>query len=107
ISTFTWEIDEPINLFRINLAQNSPAYSNLGAEVLKAFIRALEAIQRRHKGEIVETPILPEVNGEQPSNGETLRAALDGWKKSRRRPENTLREFSYAIDRFIELHGDL
>jgi integrase len=28
-------------------------------------------------------------------------------KKSRRRPENTLREFQYAVDRFTELHGDM
>jgi integrase len=107
ISSFTWEIDELLKLFRINLDRNSASYRELAAEVLKAFIRALEAIQRRHKGEIVETPIVPEVHGEQPSNGETLRAAYEGWKKTRRRPENTLREFSYAIDRFIELHGDM
>ncbi len=107
ISSFTWEIDELLKLFRINLDRNSASYRELAAEVLKAFIRALEAIQRRHKGEIVETPVVPEVNGEQLSNGETLRAALEGWKKSRRRPENTLREFQYAVDRFTELHGDM
>src|SRR5262249_4459272 len=65
-------------LFRINLDKNSASYRELAAEVLKAFIKALEAIQRRHKGEIVETPVVPEFNGEQPSNGETLRAALEG-----------------------------
>src|SRR5262249_12937212 len=107
ISSFTWEIDELLKLFRINLDKNSASYRELAAEVLKAFIKALEAIQRRHKGEIVETPVVPEFNGEQPSNGETLRAALEGWKKSRRRPENTLREFQYAVDRFTELHGDM
>jgi integrase len=107
ISTFTWEIDELLKLFRINLDRNSASYRELAAEVLKAFIKALEAIQRRHKGEIVETPVVPEVNGEQPSNGESLRAAYEGWTKSRRRPENTLREFQYAVDRFTELHGDM
>ncbi len=107
ISSFTWEIDELLKLFRINLYRNSASYRELAAEVLKAFIKALEAKQRRHKGEIVETPVVPEVNGEQPSNGETLRAAHEGWKKSRRRPENTLREFQYAVDRFTELHGDM
>src|SRR5262245_26588550 len=107
ISSFTWEIDELLNLFRINLDRNSASYRELAAEVLKAFIKALEATQRRHKGEIVETPVVPEVNGEQPANGETLRAAYEGWKKTRRRPENTLRECSYAVARFTELHGDM
>jgi integrase len=107
ISTFTWEIDELLKLFRINLDRNSSSYRELAAEVLKAFIKALEAIQCRHKGEIVETPAVPEVNGEQPSSGETLRAAHEGWKKARRRPDNTLREFVYAVDRFTELHGDM
>jgi hypothetical protein len=107
ISSFTWEIDELLKLFRINLDRNSASYRELAAEVLKAFIKALEAIRRRHKGEIVETPVVPEVNDEQPSNGETLRAAYEGWKKARRRPQNTLREFQYAVDRFTELHADM
>ncbi len=74
ISTFTWEIDELLKLFRINLDKTSASYRELAAEVLKAFIRALQAIQCRQKGEIVETPVVPEVNGEQLSNGETLQA---------------------------------
>jgi integrase len=107
ISRFTWEIDELLKLFRINLDRKSPSYRELGAEVLKRFVQALQAIERRQKGEIVDTPKLPEINGQPVPSGETLRAAYEGWKKSRNRPENTLREFSYAVDRFTQLHGDM
>jgi hypothetical protein len=41
------------------------------------------------------------------AEGESLRAAYVGWKKSRSPSPTTLREFTYAIDRFIELHGDM
>ncbi len=36
-----------------------------------------------------------------------LRAAFEGWKKSKTRPQNTLDEDGRALDIFIELHGDL
>ena len=70
-------------------------------------MRALEATERRHKGEVVDTPELPDVASGTPASGESLRAALEGWKKGKRRSATTLREFNYAIDRFVELHGDL
>jgi integrase len=107
ISSFTWELDELLKLFRINLDRNSASYRELGAEVLKRFVKGLQAIERRQKGEVVDTPAVPEVNGERIPDGETLQAAYEGWKKTRGRPENTLREFSYAIGRFTELHGDM
>jgi len=107
ISAFTWELDELLKLFRINLDRNSASYRELGAEVLKRFVKGLQAIERRQTGEIVETPEVPEINGQDIPEGETLRAAHEGWKKARRRPDNTLREFAYAIDRFNELHGDM
>ena len=51
-----WEIDELLKLFRINLDPSSSAYRELGLEVLKRFVKALQAIERRQKGEVVETP---------------------------------------------------
>ena len=66
--------------------------------VLKAYVRALEAIARRQKGEPVDTPELPDAS-DAAASGESLRAALEGWKKAKRRPPTTLREFDYAVDR--------
>jgi hypothetical protein len=70
ISSFTWEIDELLKLFRINLDRNSASYRELGAEVLKRFVQALQAIERRQRGEIVDTPELPEINGHAVPSGE-------------------------------------
>jgi integrase len=107
ISMMRWELDELLKLFRINLDRKSASYRELGTEVLKRFVQALQAIERRQRGEPVDTPPVPEVTGQPAAEGETLRAALEDWKKARRRPANTLREFVYAVGRFVELHGDL
>jgi integrase len=107
ISKMRWEIDELLKLFRINLDPSSSAYRELGLEVLKRFVKALQAIERRQKGEVVETPELIESSEALSPLSGSLRAAHDGWKKSRNPSRTTLREFSYAIDRFVELHGDM
>jgi integrase len=107
ISMMKWEINELLQVFRINLDPKSSSYRELGIEVLKSFVRGMEATKRRQKGELVETPPFPTIDAEAAAEGETLRAALEGWKKVRRRAPNTLREFVYAVDRFVELHGDM
>jgi integrase len=106
ISRFRYEIDALLEVFRINLDPDCVSYRELGMAVLKAYVRALEAIARRHKGEPVDTPELPDAS-DAAASSESLRAALEGWKKAKRRSSTTLREFDYALDRFVELHGDL
>jgi integrase len=94
-------------VFRINLDPNSASYRELGLAMLRAYVKAIEAVAQRDKGEVVETPQI--VDPQQPScsANATLGAAYEGWKKSAVRPANTLREFKYAIGRFTELHDDL
>src|SRR5262249_43889555 len=87
--------------------RSSSAYRELGLEVLKRFVKALQAIERRQKGEVVETPELIESSEAVSPLSGSLRAAHEGWKKSRNPSRTTLREFTYAIDRFVELHGDM
>jgi integrase len=101
------EINELLKLFRINLDPNSTAYRELGIEVLKRLVQSLQAVERRQKGEIVETP--ETVGPQEPASlsSGNLRAAYEGWKKSRNPSPTSLREFTYAIDRFVELHGDM
>jgi integrase len=107
ISMMRWEMDELLKLFRINLDPKSAAYRELGIELLKRSVEALQAIERRQKGEVVETPELVGPKETISGSGGSLRAAYEGWKKSRNPSPTSLREFTYAIDRFIELHGDL
>jgi hypothetical protein len=58
ISMMRWEVDELLKLFRINLDPTSAAYRELGLEVLRSFVKALQAVERRQKGEVVDTPHL-------------------------------------------------
>jgi hypothetical protein len=56
ISMMRWELDQLLKVFRINLDHNSSAYRELGIAVLKRYVGALQAIERRQRGEPVETP---------------------------------------------------
>jgi hypothetical protein len=47
ISSWQWAIDELLKLFRIKLDRKSESYRELGIEVLKRVIKALQAIERR------------------------------------------------------------
>jgi integrase len=107
ISHLQWEIDELLKVFRINLDRSSSAYRELGMAVLKAYVRLLHVLGRRDRGEPVDTPQIPDVDNGTTPEGESLKATYVGWKKSRSPSPSTLREFTYAIDRFIELHGDM
>jgi integrase len=107
ISHIQWEVDELLKVFRINLDPSSSAYRELGMAVLKAYVRSLHAIALRNRGEPVETPKIPDADNGTTAGGESLKAAYIGWKKAREPSPTTLREFTYAIDRFIELHGDM
>lgn len=97
-----------LDLFRINLDRTSPAYKKLSMAVLKQQVRAFKALSERHKGGLIETPkILAPTTPAAVASGEKLSDAFKGWAKARSPAPNTLREFSHAVDRFIELHGDM
>lgn len=73
-----------LDAFQIDLDRKSTAYPKLGMEVLRAYVRALQAIQQRDAGEPVPTPALLAVPNAVASG--TLREAFEGWKKSARGP---------------------
>jgi integrase len=100
------QLDELLAVFRINLDRNRQAYRRLGMAVLRQEVKVLEAIERRNRGEAVETP--PRIEPVQDvSSGATISAALAGWKKARQPRPNVVSEYGHAVKRFIELHGDL
>jgi hypothetical protein len=47
---------ELLDRFHLNVDRNSIAYRKLGLAVLRADVRALEALERRSRGEPIETP---------------------------------------------------
>jgi integrase len=104
-----YELNELLQVFRINLDPNCADYRKLALAVMRAEVRALEAIQARHRGEPIESPKLlgPGSGISAPSSGCGLRAAYEGWLKVAPRRKGTSMEFARGIERFIELHGDL
>ena len=104
-----FQIEMVLDAFQINLDRKSAAYRELGIAILRAFVRALRAIQQRHAGEPIETPPLPAVNSAPSANPgtATLSTAFEGWKRASNRSPRTAQEYGYAIKLFGELHGDM
>jgi hypothetical protein len=93
--------------FQISLDRKSASYRELATLALQAYVRALQAIEKRNAGEPVQTPKLTRGDLNASGAGGTLRDAFEGWKKERTRPSGTLYEYGRAIDLFIQLHGGL
>jgi len=107
INFIRYELNELLQLFRINLDPACADYRKVALAVIKAEVRALEDVRARNRGQPIDSPKLPDPTSTSPVSGCGLRAAYDGWDKMEARPISTRMEFSRGIDRFIELHGDL
>jgi len=108
ISRVSEHLDYLLNgVFRINLDTECEAYREVGLGVLRAHVKALQAIAQRMKGEPVDTPVLPAVASEPAATGEALSAAFAGWKKARNPSPGAVAEYERAVKLFAELHGDM
>ena len=101
------ELSELLAIFRLNLDRNGLAYRQLGLAVLRKKVAALETLSKRHEGEPIETPHVTEPAFAEVATGGTLRAALEGWKKTKVRGVGTVSEFDRAVSLFEELHGNI
>jgi integrase len=107
VSAVEGEVEILLDDFGINLDRKGAGYRQLGMAVLRKYVSALEVIARRDSGEPVETPRLIKGADATLADNSGLRIALDGWKKVKVRPANTLREFEHALEWFLQLHGEL
>jgi integrase len=107
ISVVEHHVEDALSAFDISLDRDSLSFPKLGIEVLRAYVRALQAIDKRNAGEPVETPKFPRGSQSAPVAAGTLRDAIKGWQKERQRPAGTVHEYERAVEMFIELHGDL
>lgn len=110
ISAAEEHIEELLTIFGRNLDRKSASYRVLGMAVLRQEVAALKAMQRRNTGEPVETPQVSEPTpdaGVESPGGTTLQDALPGWEMATKPAPTTKREFNYAVQRFIELHGNM
>jgi integrase len=108
ISAVMDQTADALDTFGINLDPKSRSCSTLGIAVLRAYVRALEDIEKRNAGHPVETPAPPHAPLSTPaSGGGTLREAFDGWETARARPDDTVSEYKRAVEMFVQLHGNL
>jgi len=102
-----YELNELLQVFRINLDPACAAYRKVALAVIKAEVRALEDVRARNRGTPIDSPKLHEPESKVSASSCSLRAAYDGWNKMEVRKKSSQLEFSKGIERFIELHGDL
>lgn len=108
IGFIKYELNELLQVFRINLDPNCLDYRKVALAVIKANVRALKDIAARNRGEPIDTPKLMEPSSLcSPVESEGLDAAYGAWLKAKKRSASAVREFAHAIARFNELHGDL
>jgi integrase len=110
ISAVMDDVNFLLSDFQIDLDRASPSYHELGTQALMAYVRALQAIEKRNAGQPIETPKFtrgltsaPDV----PEAGGTLREALAGWERQRARPPRSVHEFSRSVEMFIQMHGNV
>src|SRR5258706_3423023 len=75
VNFIRYELDELLQMFRINLDPNCADYRKVALAVIKAFVRALEDIGARHRGEAIDSPKLIEHSSNAPVSSCSLRAA--------------------------------
>ncbi len=101
-------VDELLEVHGINLERHSPAFRKLGGAVLREHVRSLRDTAARSEGAPIASPRLDAPTKKAEAvDGQTVRAALKGWAKARSPSKTSLIEYSYAVDRFVELHGDM
>jgi integrase len=107
VSAVEDHVMEALDAFGIDLAPGSLSRPLLGIAVMRAYVRALQAIEQRNAGEPVDTPRFAHEPLREPLAGGTLREAQAGWERQRPRPPQTIKEYSRSVEMFIQLHGDL
>jgi integrase len=100
-------INRAVDSAGIVLHPNDPAWRELELAFIKAQRRALAGIRSRLEGELVETPILHSVGTGDTITKATQRWAEGGGRAASKPRANSINEAMRAVQRFVELHGDL
>ncbi|MFO1083787.1 MAG: DUF6538 domain-containing protein [Reyranellaceae bacterium] len=107
-----YEFDDFLRSHGYNVPTHLENYRRVHMGMLRAWVRALEQLQRRDQGDAIETPVAPEIGPnrlQQDGEGdpEKLSGAFDGWKAERKPSSKAWAEWSRARRRFVETNGDV
>ena len=108
-------LEEEVDLFledcSVTLDKQSEAYRSVAFAILKAEVRALEAIHRRNAGDVVDTPLAPAWASTativDAAQGLSLSGLWKAYVQERKPPAKTESDFGAYVDRFIQVNGDL
>ncbi|MGO8915031.1 MAG: DUF6538 domain-containing protein [Stellaceae bacterium] len=106
------DVDAFLEIHGINLDHASAAYRKLSFAFLRVSVKATEAMVKRNNGEPVETPpapAAPVIGGAtvHAQDGLDLQTMFGKWLEERKPPRKTVLDFSTAVRRFTEQHGNL
>ena len=92
----------------ITLPKDSPSYRKLTYALLKASVRANDAVRDRQQGKVVDTPNEPDINVARSSSRAgkvTLGDLLLRWQQERNPTARAKQEWDFVVRRFAELNG--
>ena len=107
ISLVDFDVDELLTANSIAVGKDSPEYRKLSYAILKASVRANDAMKRRHAGEAVDTPPPPPSAAAATANGVTLGALIEAYAAdpSRDRSQKTRDGYRIIFDLLAEIIG--
>lgn len=92
----------------ITLPKDSPSHRRLTYALLKATVKANDAVRMRQQGKVVDTPRAPAaILGTAKRNGVKLAGVLEKWAAERAPRSKTKTEWSGIVRDFTKLNGDL
>jgi len=100
VSGEDFEMDEFLKRYGIKVAPDTELYRKVSYAFAKARKRAGEAVLARHKGEVVDTPVVEPVmlrSIPQATEGDTLAALLTYWKTQGAKSVRSEQEADHAI----------
>ena len=80
------EFDDFLKSHGYNIPTSAPAYRRVQLAMLRSWVRALEFQQKRHQGELIDTPKAPDIGPRRLAGGSgkdlsRLFGAFNGWRR--------------------------
>jgi hypothetical protein len=100
-------VEKALHSQGIQLATDDPARRQLELKFLESDCRAIDTIKARLAGEVVPTPKTPDESVAIRMRDALKRWAEGGGRGAKKPRDRTIFEAKAALDRFVELHGDL
>lgn len=100
-----FEMEDFCESHGFKIVKGSPSYKKLGYKFLQADVEITQKILARHRGEIIETPKIPDIDTQHCNL--TLNQIISKWQLESKPKPKTIAEWKLVINRFHDLNGTL